>query len=106
MKFRDYIIGWGTQAFIATDQWVNAVLTPVFGGGVAWADETLSARTYRMASEGRWVARMAQPAINLLFLWQKQDPGVNAAAGKQVTDHCERAFWKEKLRRGSPPEER
>lgn len=106
MRLSEFLKGWGEQAFIATDQWINAVVTPVFTWDVAWADETLSARTYRTASEGDKVGKFFMPIIDVLFIWQKPDDEVNALAGKIVTRHCERAFYKEKLRRNLPTEYR
>lgn len=62
------------------------------------ANETLSAHAWRADQAGKPWARLLRPAIDVLFLWQKQVPEVNAAAGFAVTSHCERAFWKTRLR--------
>lgn len=68
---------------IALDQLFNAAL-----GG--YADETLSSRTYRRASQQqakrRW--RWVYKSINTLFFWQK--------------DHCHGAYQMELLRRHLP----
>jgi hypothetical protein len=87
------------QVFIVIDQVFN-VLT----GG--WADETMSARAYRTFAKGRIFGRIFMPPIDALFSWQKPDPEVNMLAGKTITRHCERAFWKEILRRDNAPEYR
>jgi len=85
---------------IAIDQLLNVF--PCFG----YADETLSARSYRAWKNGRYPGKLMMPFIDFLFLWQAQDTEVNAVAGKAVPRHCERAFYKEKLRRSLPPEYR
>lgn len=88
---------------------VNAVVLAAYTGeeqGVCYADETLSAHTWRSASRRTRWARFLRPAIDALFFWQKNDPVVDAAAGFPVTSHTERAFWKKKLRLGLPPEYR
>lgn len=92
------------QVFIAFDQLVNALLPPFFT--LSWADETLSARTYRAAKRGRIVGRLAMPTIDLMFRWQAVDPSIVDEAGAPVTAHCARAYFKEGLRRGLPPEYR
>ena len=66
------------QLLIAIDQFVNTIL-----GG--WADETLSARAYRL----KWV--WTQRFINLLFI---------------DSLHCRDAYESERLRRHLPPEYR
>ena len=77
---------WLFQVLIALDQLAN-VLIP---GGMA--DETLSARSYRMRQKGQrywgWTANL----IDVLFFWQK-NPG-----------HCERAYLAELKRRQLPRE--
>jgi hypothetical protein len=79
------------QVLIAFDQFINALIPPFFT--LSWADETLSARTYRAARRGRIVGKLAQPVINLLFFWQ----GPN---------HCANAYAKELERHSLPPEYR
>jgi hypothetical protein len=87
------------QLAIAFDQFANALLW-------GWADETLSARAFRAHRKGRAFGRFFMPVIDLLFFWQKPDDEVNALAGKLVDGHCERAFYKEILRRDHAPEYR
>lgn len=79
------------QVFIAADQLVNALIPPF--GALSYADETLSARTYRAARDRRIMGRLFMPFIDLLFRWQ--GPG-----------HCKNAYLKEVLRRNLPPEYR
>ena len=82
---------WLHQLFLACDQLVNVLATPMHGG--AWADETLSARAYRAHAAGRWWGRVWMPIIDLLFAWQ----------GPR---HCERAHMAERERMHSPPQQR
>lgn len=79
------------EIFIACDQLLNALIPPVFT--LSYADETLSARTWRAAKRGRLVGRLMLPVIDALFFWQ--GPG-----------HCRNAYAKEVERRGLPPEYR
>lgn len=88
------------QLGIALDQLINVF--PCFG----YADETLSARAYRGHKNGKVLARFFMPIIDVLFAWQAPDDEVNARAGRAITRHCERAYWKETLRRSLPPEYR
>ena len=88
------------QFGLAVDQFLN-----VFPCG-GYADETLSARAYRGWKAGRGAGRWLMKPIDLLFFWQAADDEVNALAGRIVDGHCERAYLKEKLRRGLPPEYR
>ena len=46
---------WGVQVFLALDQLAN-VLPPPIDGTVGYADETLSARSYRAHRDSRWSA--------------------------------------------------
>lgn len=80
------------QIGIAADQLLNALIPPLFT--LSWADETLSARTYRAAKRGKLVGRLAMPVIDFLFRWQG------------FHDHCARAYRKEQERRNLPPEYR
>lgn len=70
---------------IALDQLLNAAL-----GG--YADETLSSRTYRRATQPkpkrRWL--WAYGAINTLFFWQN--------------NHCRGAYEREHMRWHLPPD--
>lgn len=71
------------QVLVAIDQLANAIL-----GGMA--DETLSARAYRMKAKGQKYWGWTASAINLLFFWQRRP------------DHCERAYLAEVHRRQFP----
>lgn len=79
------------QVLIAVDQLANALIPPFLT--LSYADETLSARTYRAAKRGKIVGRLAMPVIDLMFLWQTRD-------------HCRWAYIKEMERRNLPPEYR
>lgn len=79
------------QIFVAVDQLANALIPPF--GALSYADETLSARTYRAARDGRIMGRLFMPLIDLLFRWQ-------------IKGHCEHAYLKEKTRANLPPEYR
>lgn len=81
-----------TQVFIAFDQLVNAVIPPILGT-LSYADETLSARSYRAYRDGKLLGRLTLPAIDLLFRWQAKE-------------HCKNAWIKETERRNLPPEYR
>ena len=88
-----YIKSWieyPKQVLIALDQLVNAAIPP-FTGSVGYADETLSARSYRSHRDGRWAGKLTMPIINLLFFWQ----------GK---DHCKQAWISEMKRKNMPAE--
>lgn len=80
------------QVLISFDQLLNALIPPFIT--LSWADETLSARTYRAFKRGKPVAKVAMPVIDFLFRWQGWK------------NHCERAYETEMLRRNSPPEYR
>ena len=107
---------WVRESLISVDQalgnvvlgFLKVVLALATGRAQTpiWSDETLSAHCYRAAAAGKPAARLFIRLVDLLFAWQGTDHEVNKAAGKVVTGHCERAYWKEKLRRGLPPEER
>lgn len=73
---------------------------------VGYADETLSAHAWRSYDSGKVWGRLLMPPIDWLFLWQSQDEEVNRMAGRPVTRHCERAFYKELIRREMPPDYR
>lgn len=85
------------QLFIAFDQLLNVF--PCFG----YADETLSARAFRAYKNNRYPGKLLMAPIDVLFFWQKPDDEVNKKAGAVITRHCERAYWKESLRRSMPP---
>lgn len=79
------------QVFIAFDQLLNALIPPF--GALSYADETLSARTYRAYKDGHIAGKVFMPIIDILFLWQTKQ-------------HCYHAYLKEKERRNLPPEYR
>jgi len=87
---------WWIQLFIALDQLLNVLVTPLHAG--AWADETLSCRAYRMWAAGKPWGRFWMPVIDALFVWQSQAPG--------VIGHCHGAYLKEMARYNMPPEMR
>lgn len=74
------------QIAIGIDQLVNACLP----GG--FADETLSARAYRLSIKGSASWKMAQRIINALFFFQ--------------SNHCRSAYESELQRRQLPLEYR
>lgn len=71
------------QLFVGVDQLINVLL-----GG--WADETVSARAWRLRHKPRW--RRVQRLIDRIFFWER--------------GHCERAHRSEQTRRHLPPEYR
>lgn len=80
------------QILIAIDQLFNALIPPL--GSLSYADETLSARCYRTARDGRIFGKIFQPIINGMF------------RPFQGPDHCYKAYLEEKERRQEPPEYR
>lgn len=94
---------WAHQVFVALDQLVNAILA-------GWADETISARSFRLGRKdevagvwGRW--RVAWMLVDWLF-WP-QDLWIALRDHKWPTiRHCERAYVSEMDRLGLPPEYR
>jgi hypothetical protein len=74
---------WIFQVLIAIDQLVNALVP----GG--WADETLSARAYRMQQKGHRYWGWTATAIDKLFFWQPS--------------HCRLAHEAELRRHQFPP---
>lgn len=87
---------WFVQLFIAVDQLLNVLVTPLTGG--VWADETMSSRAYRMWVKGRLWGKFWMPVIDKLFFWQEVAPGLKG--------HCHQAYEREKKRTGLPPEMR
>ncbi len=77
---------WGTQVILAIDQLANAV----FAGS---ADETISARSYRMTvsptPKRRWV--LARKLIDTLFFWQ-DDHTYNAYVAEVERQHMRGAY--------------
>ena len=74
------------QFFIAIDQLLNVTCFWLPGG--CWADETLSARAWRVREATPWLYL----AIDALFFWESA--------------HCLMSYQSELKRRQSPPEER
>lgn len=91
MNWKERWIMYPQQVFVAVDQVLNALIPPFIT--LSWADETLSARTYRAAVRGKIVGKAAMPFINALFFWQGPD-------------HCMHAYLKERSRANLPPEYR
>lgn len=83
---------YGAQVFIAADQLCNALIPPL-DGTLSYADETLSARSYRAHRDGKIFGKLSMPVIDLLFFWQ----------GK---GHCYKAYLKEHDRANMPSEYR
>jgi hypothetical protein len=82
---------WFYQLFIAVDQLLNVLVTPL--SDQAWADETLSSRAWRMWVKRRPWGIVWRPVIDFLFIWQTKD-------------HCRLAYEKERARLHTPPEMR
>lgn len=74
-----------TQFLIAFDQLMNT-LVYVKGDGFGYADETLSARAYRLREE----SVLPYKLINALFFWQD--------------DHCKQAYYSEVFNKQLPAE--
>ena len=72
-----------TQFAIAFDQLVNTVIY-IKGDGWGYADETLSARAYRL----RELSSLPYKLINGLFFWQD--------------DHCKQAYYSEVFNKQLP----
>ena len=72
---------WTEQMLIAFDQLCNAIIPPL-DGTVSYADETLSARSYRAHRDGKILGKVFMPLIDMLFFWQ--------GAG-----HCKNAYIKD-----------
>ena len=81
---------YGAQVFIAADQLLNALIPPI-DGTLSYADETLSARSYRAHRDGKLFGKITMPVIDLLFFWQ--GPG-----------HCKNAYINEFSRKNYPSE--
>ena len=85
---------WLSQLFIACDQLLNVLVTPLSAG--AWADETLSCRSYRMWKAGKPWGKVTMPVIDFLFSWQSLPPG--------AIGHCHGAYINEMARYNMPAE--
>lgn len=104
MKAKERWLRYPQQIFIGMDQFLNALIPPFWT--LSFADESLSARTWRAAKRGKRIGSFFLPIIDAFFFWQSDDAEVNALAGRIVSGHCERAYFKEKLRRDNAPEYR
>lgn len=91
------------QLGLGIDQLAN-----VFLGG--YADETLSARCYRLgkfARAGGVPDRWSRGEALVNWLFSYQDRAIERSTGKPPTQrHCERAYHAERDRRHLPPEYR
>ncbi|PHS68232.1 MAG: pseudouridine synthase [Methylophaga sp.] len=78
------------QVLIAVDQLLNTLLGLIFVftvGVISWADETVSAKAYRLRDSSKGWYR-AMRVFNAIFFWQ--------------TDHCKTAFMSELKREHLP----
>lgn len=78
------------QLLIAFDQLLNCLVW-IKGDGFGYADETLSARAWRLSAKCEW-ARYVRIAIDVLFFWDK--------------DHCRGSYLSELKRKHLPVEYR
>lgn len=53
---------------IALDQFIYVLITL----GVGKPDETMSAAAWRLEARGQWFGKLARPAIDTLFFWDKE----------------------------------
>lgn len=74
------------QFLIALDQLINTLVWAKHEG-FGFADETLSARAWRLGNSDRWL--LIYYIINMIFFWQE--------------DHCREAYRAECERRQYPP---
>lgn len=89
------------QTFISVDQLLNILLSWVFffwAASGAWADETLSSRSYRAWKDGKLSGKITMPIIDFLFKWQSLPEG--------AIGHCHGAYIKERAKYNHPPEMR
>lgn len=75
------------QLLIALDQTLNTLIW-LKGDGFGYADETLSARAYRLREQHPWLMR----SIDTIFFWDD--------------NHCEESYYMEILRNHLPNEYR
>ena len=93
------------QVGISFDQFINAIIPPFIT--LSYADETMSARTYRGSRDGKIAGTFLMPIFDWMFSWQATDPYILEDDGMTpIKGHCERAYYKEILRRNEPPEYR
>jgi hypothetical protein len=89
--------------FVSCDQVINAVCA-------GFADETLSARAFRLGSKAKRLDRWDQWRVvwviaDVLFIWQ--DMLIQRRTGfRPAEGHCERAYRSEVDRMQLPPEYR
>jgi hypothetical protein len=86
---------WFIQLFLALDQLANVLATPFASS--AWADETLSSRSYRAWRDKKFFGFTMQ-IIDKLFFWQAIRP--------DAIGHCHQAYLSEIEKRNLPPEMR
>jgi hypothetical protein len=79
------------QLLLGIDQTANT-LVYMPGDGFGFADETLSARSWRLQQKGNKLAGLFRKVIDVLFFWDKQ--------------HCYNSFLSEVLRTHLPPDYR
>jgi hypothetical protein len=100
------LLSYARQVGIAFDQFVNALIPP-FQGCLSYADETLSARTWRAYRDSRVFGKVLMPFFDWMFSWQATDPEIlEDDRVTPIRGHCRRAYWKEVQRRNEPPEYR
>ena len=75
------------QFLIAFDQLINTIVY-IRGDGFGWADETLSARAYRLRKEHPFLHK----SIDMIFFFDD--------------NHCEESYFSELNRLQTPPEYR
>jgi hypothetical protein len=100
------ILGHNLREFALTLDSALNVLLATLTIRRGYSDETMSAHCWRSYRDGKPFGRLFLPLIDFMFSWQKPDEEVNQAAKYVVDGHCHRAYWKEILRRGLPPEYR
>ncbi len=76
---------WALQILIAFDQFINAILR-------GWADETFSARCYRVGSKGKIHFQIMRFLVDGIFFW--------------TDEHCRKSYQAELQREQMPREAR
>ena len=56
------------QTFLALDQFINTLLPAPFEG-FGFADETISARAWRLRKSDHWFCKNAHKWIDRIFFW-------------------------------------
>lgn len=85
------------QFLIAIDQVLNTLVNSD-AEGKGWADETLSARAWRLGKRYPKTWGRFETSLNLIFFWQKDTEGNR--------NHCYRAYLSERERHHLPKEYR